>query len=848
MHQRGTLHEAELHYTTILRMYPDHADCRLLLGILRFQQGLYDEAVKHISAALKLQPSNIAALMNSGLVLVKLGRLEQALASYDKALALKPDHVDALVNRGNVLGMLKRLDEALASYDEALKLKPGYADALNNRGNILLELKHLDEALASYDKALALKPDYVDALLNRGNVLVELKRIDEVLASYDKALAIKPDNINALVNRGNILVELKRLDEALASYDKALALKPDYVDALLNRGNILVELKRLDEALASYDKALVINPDYVDALLNRANVLVELKRLDQALAGYDRALAIRPDHVDLLKNRGIALDKLRRFDEALASYDKALAIKPDYVDALVNRGNALVTLERLEEALASCDRALAIRPDHIEALYNRGVVLVELSRLDEAFGEFDKALAIKPDYAEALVASGLTSLRLGDFSKGWTGNEHRWQARQRKLKAKYPAWRGESISGKRVIVHEEQALGDVIQFSRYLRQLSTLGARVTFLVRPEIHRLLRTLDHTVRFIDTEPVGEMFDYECALLSLPLAFGTTLDTVPAENSYLRAEPERVAKWRERLGEEGFKIGIAWQGSKAGLVDTGRSFALLEFHEISRLAGVRLISLQKGEGVEQLRDMPPGMAVETLGDDYDRGDDAFLDAAAVMQTLDLVISSDTSIAHLAGALGRPVWLALKRVPDWRWMLDRTDSPWYPTMRLFRQQTAGDWKGVFTEIETALRQLVGGEVRRANELVHNASTPRVPVSWGELIDKITILEIKSVEIASEAARANVMKELLLLQELANSHQASEQLSKLKSDLKAVNAALWKTEDAIREKERKKEFDEEFVELARSVYRRNDQRAAIKRTIDTILASDIVEEKSYSY
>ena len=785
--------------------------------------------------------------MQSALVLANLGRLEQALASYDKALAIKPDHVDALNNRGNIFAMLKRLDEALASYDKALALKPSYVDALSNRGNILAMLTRRDEALASYDRALAIKPDHVDALVNRGNILIELERLDEALAGYDRALAIKPDHVDTLKNRGNVLAKLKRRDEALASYDKALTIKADDVDALVDRGNILVELERLDEALAGYDRALAIAPDHVDALKNRGIVLAMLRRLEEALASYDKALAINPDCVDALVNRGNILVELERPDDALAAYNRALAIQPDHVHVLKNRGIVLAKLERLEEALASYDKALAIRPD-FETLYNRGVTFVGLRRLEEALGDFDKALAIKPDYAEALLASGLASLRIGDFSKGWIGYEHRWRiakdAPQRKLKAKYPAWKGESIFGKRVIVYEEQGLGDAIQFSRYLRQLSTLGARVTFLVRPEFQRLLRTLDHTVRFVDTEPVGETFDYECALLSLPLAFGTTLETIPAENSYLRAEPERVAKWREGLGEAGFKIGIAWQGRKAG-IDIGRSFALLEFHEISRLPGVRLISLQKGEGIEQLRDIPQGMAVETLGDEYDR-DGAFLDAAAVMQTLDLVISSDTSIAHLAGALGRPVWVALNRVPDWRWMLDRTDSQWYPTMRLFRQETAGDWKGVFTEIETALRELVGDEVQPANELAHNASTPRVPISWGELIDKITILEIKSVEIVSEVTRANVMKELFLLQELARSHQASEQLSNLKSNLKAVNAALWKTEDAIREKERKKEFDEEFVELARSVYRRNDERAAIKRTINTILASEIVEEKSY--
>ena len=784
-----------------------------------------------------------------GGILIQTGRLESGVELIDRALAIRPDHANALNNRGVVLMKLKRFDEALASYDKALAIKPDYANALNNRGNALKALKRLDEALANYDKALAIKPDHADALNNRGVVLMELKRFDEALANYDKALAIKPDHADALNNRGVVLMELKRFDEALANYDKALAIKPDYANALNNRGVVLMELKRFDEALASYDKALAIKPDHADALNNRGNALKELKRLDEALANYDKALAIRPDHADALNNRGVVLMELKRFDEALANYDKALAIKPDHADALNNRGAVLMELKRFDEALASYDKALAIKPDHADALSNRGVVLMELKRFDEALANYDRALAIKPDHADALNNRGLASLLIGDFQTGWIGYENRWytkEAPERKLKAQYPVWRGESISGKRVIVYEEQGLGDIIQFSRYLKKLSELGAQVTFLVRREMHKLLRSLDHTVHLTDICDVSERFDYQCALLSLPLAFATTLETVPAETPYLRAEPERVRKWKDRLGGEGFKIGVVWQGNKAIRIDTGRSFALTEFFRLSRLPNVRLISLQKGEGVEQLREMPEGMVVETLGDDYDAGAEAFLDTAAVMESLDLVISSDTSVAHLAGALGRPVWVALKYVPDWRWMLDRMESPWYPTMRLFRQRTMDDWKGVFSEIESALRELMRDEPQAANEYAQKASTPRVPTSWGELIDKITILEIKSVEIVNKIARANVVKELSLLQQLAGAHGACEQLSDLKSKLKAVNAALWKIEDAIREKDRKNEFDEEFIELARSVYRRNDERAAIKRTINTVLASEIVEEKSY--
>jgi hypothetical protein len=370
-----------------------------------------------------------------------------------------------------------------------------------------------------------------------------------------------------------------------------------------------------------------------------------------------------------------------------------VAIKPDYAEAFINRGNALNALMRFEEALASYDRALAIKPDYADALFNRGVI----------------------------------SLLLGEFPTGWVSYEGRWDhigAANRKLKAPYPVWKGENIAGKRFIVYDEQGLGDIIQFSRYLKQLSALGAQVTFLLRANMHGLLRSLDEKIRLTDNHPIRETFDYQCALLSLPLAFGTTVNNIPAETRYLRAESDRIEKWKERLGDAGFKIGVAWQGNKAGGIDIGRSFPLVEFLGISHLPSVRLISLQKHEGVEQLRDMPEGMAVETLGDDFDLGDEAFLDTAAVIENLDLVISSDTSVAHLAGALGRPVWVALKYVPDWRWMLNRTDSQWYPTMRLFRQGTIDDWRAVFADIENALRELMGKGRQGANEGAQKAST----------------------------------------------------------------------------------------------------------------------------
>ncbi|MGP8265711.1 MAG: tetratricopeptide repeat protein [Beijerinckiaceae bacterium] len=648
--------------------------------------------------------------MGEGVKHHQAGRLSEAEACYRRVLAAQPDHPDALHLLGVIAHQVGRHDLAVELIDQAIKRNQQHPIYFCNLGVALLHQGKIDEAIAAYHQAIRLKPDYAEAFNNCGIALKELKRLDEALASYDQALALKPDYAEAFYNRGNALLALKRLDAALANYDKALELKPNYAEVFNNRGVALQDLKRFDEALASHDKALALKPDYAEAFNNRGLALQDLKRFDEALASHDKALALKPDYAEAFNNRGLALQALKRFFAAAANHDKALALKPSYAEAFHDRGNALKEMKRLDEALASYEKALAIRPDYVEALNSRGNALTHLKRPEEALASYDKALAIKPDYAEALSNRGMTALLMGNFLAGWSGYEHRWDekgAPPLKPIAPYPAWQGEDIQGKRIIVYEEQGLGDTIQFSRFLTPLSSLGAGVTFLVRSSMHRLLQPFASTIRLIDKPPHGESFDFQCALLSLPAVMGTTLNTVPSDIPYLIPEAPLVAKWRQHIGNHGLKIGICWQGSRLG-TELGKSFHICELQNISKLPGVRLISLQKNEGSEQIAELPDGMKMETLGEEFDAGFDGFLDSAAVMENLDLIITTDTSIAHLAGALGRPVWILLPFVPDWRWLLDRDDSPWYPTARLFRQTDTGNWRGVVDRVREALRDLV--------------------------------------------------------------------------------------------------------------------------------------------
>jgi len=770
------------------------------------------------------------------------GRLADALTLYGAVIRLNPNIAAAHSNRGAVLNSLKRHEQALQSCDRAVAIDPAFADAWNNRGNALNGLKRLDDALQSYEHALALKPDYPATLNNRGNALRSLNRPDDALQSYDRAIALQPDYADAYYNRGVALEGLKRAKDALASYDRAIEINANFAEARNGRGNVLIALGRPDVGVASLQAAISLKPDYADAWSNLGNALSALNRLDEALQCYDRAIALKPDFAEAYYNRGIALKDMNRLDDALKSYDRTIDLKPDYAEAHSNRGHVVQDLERPDAALADYDRAIALKPDYPEAWNNRGALLRESKRFDEALASFDRAIALKPDFAEAFWNKSLSLLLIGRLAEGLELYEwrHRRGVPGTPRVFPQPVWTGkQDLAGKRLFVHAEQGLGDTIQFGRYAKLAEARGAKVILSVQDALVRVLQTLGPAIDVTDSQSQPRDDDLQIALLSMPFALGTDLDTVPEDVPYLRAEPEKVRTWKDKIGAHGFKVGICWQGEKGGIIDAGRSFPLTHFESLSRIPGVRLISLQKNAGVEQLRELPPGMTVETLGDEFDAGPNAFLDTAAVMETLDLVIASDTAVAHLGGALGRPVWTALKYVPDWRWLLDRADSPWYPTMRLFRQKARGDWPGVFAEMEA--------ELAKRLEAGATLAVPRIPVSWGELVDKLTILEIKQERLASEAARANVGRELALVREIAGPIVAGDNgIENLKSRLRAINEELWCIEDDIRAKEAAGEFDRDFIALARAVYLRNDERAAVKHEINLALGSELSEEKSY--
>jgi tetratricopeptide (TPR) repeat protein len=664
-HQAGNLQAAEQIYRQILAVEPNHVDAIHLLGVMANQVGRHETAVDYLRRAIELR-ADVAAFHN---------------------------------NLGEAYRASRRTAEAVACYHRALDLSPNYAEAHSNLGNALKELGEPDQAIASYRRALELKPDFADAHYNLGIALKDQGALDPAIASYRRALELRPDFAAAHNNLGAAFKEQGKLDEAIACYRRVLELRPDFADAHNNLGAAFKEQARLDEAIACYRRALELRPDFPEAHSNLGIALEDQGKPDEAIACYRRALELRPEFVEVHNHLGMVLRDQGKLDEAIACYRRALELRPGYAEAHNNLGNTLKDQGKLDEAIACYRRALELNPGFVEAHTNLGVAFNDRGKLDEAAACYRRALELKPELAEVHLYRSFLSLLSGDFQRGWAEYQWRWKTKVSPPRDfRQPLWDGRPLEGSTILLHAEQGLGDTIQFVRYAALVQQRGGSVIVECPRPLASLLKSCAGIDRLVARGDPLPAFDVQAPLLSLPGIFQTTLDNLPATIPYLFADADLVQRWRQELAcLAGLKIGIAWRGSPAHVNDRARSLPLRCFESLARLPGVHLLSLQKGPGVEELQELPSHFPVVELGG---RLND-FADTAALLMNLDLLITCDTAVAHLAGALGAPVWVALPLVPDWRWLLDRDDSPWYPTMRLFRQRKLGDWIDVFQEIE---------------------------------------------------------------------------------------------------------------------------------------------------
>jgi tetratricopeptide (TPR) repeat protein len=529
-------------------------------------------------------------------------------------------------------------------------------------------------------------------------------RLEDADKLCTRVLKAAPDWFDALHLAGLVKLEAGKAAAAQVLLAKALKLNPGSAQVLANFGRTLSALNRDDEAMASLDQALAIASDSFDAINIRGHVLLKLKRAGEAAAAFERVLALEPRFLGARANLGNALAQLGRFEEALAQYDALLAAHPAHPEILVNRGSALAGLGRLQEALAAYDGAIALRSDYGKARIGRGATLAALNRHQEALAEYGTALAADKSNADIQHNEALSLLTLGDYRRGFPKYEARWQraGMPRRKSLGKPLWLGEyPLTRKTILVHAEQGLGDVIQFARYVPQLARGGAKVVMEVHAELAALLSRLDGVASVVGRGAALPAYDVHCPVGSLPLALHTEVATIPANVPYLAAIEERIAKWRDTLGHlPSPRIAVAWSGRVDHANDRNRSIVLERFAPLLAAGQGSFVSIQRelrDGDADALARLPNVTHVGDALNDFD-------DTAAVLALADLVISVDTSVVHLAGAMGRPVWVLLPFQPDWRWLLDRGDSPWYPTARLFRQPAPGDWASVIAQVRDSL------------------------------------------------------------------------------------------------------------------------------------------------
>jgi tetratricopeptide (TPR) repeat protein len=589
-----------------------------------------------------------------------------------------PSHLDALVLLSKLALAERHYGRASELLRRAVDLRPRNGVLHMRLGIAYQGLGRIDEAIAHLKRARQLRRDDGLVHFHLGVAQAAKGRINDAAHSYQRAIHYRPKFVSAHYQLADLLARAGAVNAAVAAYQKVLELQPRRDDAFVDLGNALRRCNKEAIAVRCYQRALELNPRSISALNNLSNVLRDQKRPKLAEKLMRRAVFLAPENPLLHNGLGLALEQLGQADEAFSCYGKALELRPEYANAHYNLGGLLYERGDYEQAAACYRRAIELDPDKPEAHYRLACLW----------------------------------LLKGDFAPAWPKYEQRWklaEARKTVRQFERPAWQGEPLNGKTLLLVAEQGLGDTLQFVRYAKLVKERGAHVLLACPRRLRRMLASCPGVDAVVDQDAADKsQFDVFASLLSLPGLFQTSLDTIPNDVPYLFPEADIVDSWRPRIEAlGGLRVGIAWQGKTSYMRDSTRSIPLAYFEPLTKIPGVQLLSLQKGDGRHQLNNHCADGAVYDLASELDGGDDAFIDTAAVMKHLDLVITSDTSIAHLAGGLGVPVWVALSYAPEWRWLLSRDDSPWYPTMKLFRQPRVNDWKSTFELIEESLRRM---------------------------------------------------------------------------------------------------------------------------------------------
>lgn len=645
-----------------------------------------------------------SALLRRGAALHQAGQLAQAQALYRQVLAQDPGNAEAL----HLLGVLAHQTGHHAAAEQLIRqatsLAPQAAKFHSSHGHVLRALNRAAEAEASYRTALRAQPNTPDFHHHLALAQRDQGRVEEAEHSFRQAIRLRRDFVAARLDLGNLLLETGRAKDAEACLRAALRAAPGHPQVLNGLGLSLIGQGQKPEALAAFDQALASAPQYANAAFNRANCLASLDRLDEAAAAFATLVEGAPEDADVVLSYVRLLLQQDRAAEAIASLQRLTTIQPDHVPALHELARAHARQDRADLALPLLERVTRLQPEQADAWFELGMAYRDVGRWPESVAPHAEAVRLRPDDADFRSCYAYALLANGDFARGWP--EFRWRTRKPgNVRLREPEWDG-SPTQQTVIIHAEQGIGDTIQFCRFIPQVARL-ARVVIACPPSLTTLLRGLPDVAEVADGLPVPA-YDLHCPLMSLPEILGVAPESFGEPVPYLHAAPARIEMWHQRLAHlPGRRVGLVWAGNPKYPVDRKRSVPFAALAPLQAVDGISLVSLQMADARGDAAGARMFDAAPLLAD--------YADTAALIMALDLVISVDTSVAHLAGALGREIWLLNRADTDWRWLLGRSDSPWYPSMTIFRQPAPGDWSPV---VEAVKERLTGIWGRRATHL----------------------------------------------------------------------------------------------------------------------------------
>lgn len=720
-HAKGNIEASSGQWRTVLSLAPDCEPAYLALCHLLLEQGRTAEALQLVIDGLAHLPRSANLHFYLGNLQYENQQLPLAAASFHSALAIEPSRAEIWSNLGIAQFRQDHFEDAILSLTRALELNPelidvrrNLADACFNQGKRQQSQGEMDKAIGSYERALAVHPGHLPSLISLGNAVSAQGRLEDAASVLRSGLQVLPNHPDLLTNLGLVLQTQGRYPDAVECYQAAISASPNHVEARFNLGAALHKQGQYEAAIECYRAILLTNPNHLGSLFNLAHALQHRKERGEAETLFRRILHIDPGHFDASLNLGLVLQDQGRLNDALECFQEALRLNPGDYRALSNIGTILQEQALLDQALATYHEALQADNTSLEVRLNIANLLMSLNRYDEAIAFCDAVLEFDSSDAHARLCKAYCMLALGEYEKAWRDYEYRWQCTDEKKPSFFqPEWDGESdLSGKTVLLYAEQGLGDTLQFIRYAPLLARRGAIIHALVPKALDTLIARCSGVAKVFTSAQDLVQFDYHCAMMSLPLLCGTTLQNLPPDIPYLAGSPEKQRLWLERVTRKtasraALRVGLVWAGNprkhlrNAQAVDRMRS---LEFEQITPLLdvdGVEFFSVQLGEdAVRQLNGDPRVIDLTAELHDFD-------DTAAFISNLDLIISVDTSVVHLTGALGKPVWVLNRYNTCWRWLTTRDDSPWYPTARLFRQPVFGDWGSVITEVRQALSEL---------------------------------------------------------------------------------------------------------------------------------------------